>query len=89
MEYNSQMKCRKCNVITHNIQCYNILKMPLEEVRKFKQSQDNIVTIRDCFEYYQKFDYIMGQNQIFCNKCKQMSNIVNNTSLIVGSKVLI
>ena len=63
--------------------------MALEEVRKFKRSQDNVVTIRDCFEYHQKFDNMMGQNQIFCNKCKQMSNIVNNTSLIVGPKVLI
>ena len=31
----------------------------------------------------------MGQNQIYCNRCRQISNTVNNTSLIVGPKVLI
>ena len=87
--YNSQMKCLNCNVITHNIQCYNILIIPLEEVRKFKQPQNNMVNIKDCFEYNQKFDYMSRQNQTYCNKCKQKSNSVNNTALIVGPKVLI
>ena len=87
--YNSQIKCLNCNIITHNIQFYNILIIPLEEVCKFKQRQDNMVNIKDCFEYNQKFDYMSGQNQIYCNKCKQKSNSVNNTALIVGPKVLI
>ena len=87
--YNSQMKCLNCNIITHNIQCYNLLIIPLEEVRKFKNHQQNIVNIRECFEYYQKLDYMMGQNQIYCNRCKQMANSVNNTALIIGPKVLI
>ena len=87
--YNSQMKCLNCNVITHNVQCYNLLIIPLEEVRLFKKHVQNTVTIYECFEYYQKFDNMTGQNQIFCNKCKKMSNSVNNTSLITCPKVLI
>ena len=87
--YNSIMKCHNCKVTTHNIQCFNILIMPLEEVRKFKYRSQNYVTIRECFEYYQKTDYMVGENQIYCNNCKRMSTSENNTTLIVGPKVLI
>ena len=87
--YNSRMKCHSCGIITHNIQCYSILIMPLEEVRKFKYRYQNYVTIRECFEHYQKSDYMTGQNQIYCNYCKRMSTSENNTTLIVGPQVLI
>jgi ubiquitin C-terminal hydrolase len=87
--YNSRMKCYSCGVVTHNIQCYNLLIIPLEEVRIFKKRPQNYVTIRECFEYYQKSDFMTGQNQIYCNNCKQMANSENNTTLLVGPKVLI
>ena len=87
--YNSRMKCLKCNVITHNIQCFNILIIPLEEVRKFKNRPQNYVQIRECFEYYQKEEYMVGQNQIYCNACKQMADSINCTNLIVGPRVLV
>ena len=83
------MKCQNCGIITHNIQCFNILIMPLEEVRNFKNRYQNYVTIRECFEYYQKTDYMIGENQIYCNYCKRMSTSENNTTLIVGPKILI
>jgi ubiquitin C-terminal hydrolase len=87
--YNSQMKCLKCKVITHNIQCYNILIFPLEEVRKFKNRMQNTVDIIECFEYYQKEDYMMGQNQIYCNNCHIMANSVNISKLIIAPNVLV
>ena len=87
--YNSRMMCYNCKIITHNIQCYNLLIIPLEEVRIYKNRIQNYVTIRECFEYYQKPDYMVGQNQIYCNNCKQMANSENNTTLIVGPKVLV
>ena len=87
--YNSRMQCHNCRIITHNIQCFNILIMPLEEVRKFKNRYQNWVTLRECFEYYQKSDFMFGENQIYCNYCKKMSTSENNTTLIVGPKLLI
>ena len=87
--YNSRMQCHNCRVITHNIQCFNILIMPLDEVRKFKNRDQNYVSIIECFEYYQKSDYMIGENQIYCNYCKRMSTSENNTSLIIGPKILI
>ena len=87
--YDSIMKCLNCNIMTHNIQCYNILIIPLEEVRKFKNRAINQVTIRECFENYQKPEYMTGENQIYCNKCKQMANSMNSSNLIIGPKVLV
>jgi ubiquitin C-terminal hydrolase len=86
--YNSMMKCLKCNVIAHNIQCFNILIFPLEEVRKFKNKK-NEVNIIDCFEYYQKEELITGANQIYCNRCNTMANSLNSSKLITGPKVLV
>ena len=83
------MKCLNCNIITNNVQCYNLLIIPLEEVRKFKNRMTNYVTIRECFEYFQKPEYMIGQNQIYCNNCKKMANSINSTTLIVGPKILI
>ena len=87
--YNSMMTCNNCNTTSHNVQCYNILIFPLEEVRKYKNINQNIVDIRECFEYYQKDDYMSGENQIFCNNCHKMSNCQNKTKLIICPNVLV
>ena len=87
--YNSTMKCFNCGIVTNNIQCYNILIFPLEEVRKFKNRQQNEVNISECFEYYQKDDYMSGANQIYCNNCHQMSNSINNSKLIICPNILV
>ena len=87
--YNSMMKCLSCNIITHNIQCFNILIFPLEEVRKYKNRMQNIVDINECFEYYQKGDIMCGQNQIYCNNCHGYSNSINMSKLIISPNILI
>ena len=87
--FDSTMVCKKCGVTTHNIQCYNILIFPLEEVRIFKNRIQNIVTIEECFEYYQKKDKMSGSNQIYCNKCKFMVDSINYSKLITCPNILI
>lgn len=83
------MKCSNCNVTTNNVQCFNILIFPLEEVRKFKNRVNNQVDIEECFEFYQKYDYMTGDNQIFCNNCNKMSDCCNYTRLIICPNVLV
>ena len=85
----SQIKCLNCQIIKHNIQYYNILTIPLEEVHKSLNRNQNNVTLSECFEYYKNFNYKTEENQIFCNRCNQMTDSANSTSLIVGPKVLI
>ena len=87
--FNSIMICKKCKIITHNIQCYNILIFPLEEVRKYKKKAQNVVNIEECFEYYQKQETMTGQNQIYCNNCKSMSDSINYSQLIASPYNLI
>ena len=87
--FNSMMQCLNCNITTNNIQIFNILIFPLEEVRKNFNRIQNMVTLYECFEYYQKGEYMMGQNQIHCNNCNLMSNSRNMTKLIISPNVLI
>ena len=87
--YNWMMKCLNCNIVTHNVQCFNILIFPLEEVRKFKNRANKIVDIKECCEYYQKYEYMKGQNQIYCNNCNLMSDSCNQTKLIICPNVLV
>ena len=87
--YNSMMTCLNCNITTNNVQCFNILIFPLEEVRKYKNKYENMVNIEECFEYYQKKDYMTGENQIFCNHCNSISNSCNEVKLIVSPKILV
>lgn len=83
------MACLSCGVITHNVQCFNILIFPLEEVRRFKNRSNNVVYIKECFEYYQKPDFMRGDNQIHCNNCNRMSDSCNLTTLIICPKILV
>ena len=93
--FDSVMICKNCNskskniIKTHNIQCYNILIFPLEEVRIYKKRPQNIVSIEECFEYYQKKETMSGQNQIYCNNCKSVSDSTNYTKLLTSPNVLV
>jgi ubiquitin C-terminal hydrolase len=87
--YNSMMVCLNCNIMTHNVQCFNILIFPLEEVRKFKNRTYKVVDIKECFEFYQKYEFMREENQIYCNNCERMSDCCNFTRLIIGPNVLV
>ena len=87
--FDSIMSCKNCQATSHNIQCHNILIFPLEEVRIFKNRPQNIVSIEECFQYYQKQDTMSGSNQIYCNKCRQNSDSINYSKLIICPNVLV
>ena len=87
--HNSMMTCFSCKNTTHNVQCFNILIFPLEEVRKFKNNFYNFVDIIDCFQFYQKEDLMTGDNQIYCNFCRRMTNSCNSSKLIIAPNVLV
>jgi ubiquitin C-terminal hydrolase len=87
--FNSMMTCFNCNVTVNNIQIFNILIFPLNEVRLFKKRSQNFVNIYECFEYYQKTELMSGNNQIYCNNCHSMSNSLNMSKLIISPHVLV
>ena len=58
----------------------SLLVFPLEEINKYKNNQ-NIISIYDCFSYYQKIETLSGDNAIPCCYCKSI-NISNYMSSI-------
>ena len=84
--YNVMSSCVNCNNAVHNVQSFNILFFPLEEVRKFKNYDINRVSILDCFDYYQKIDLF---NSFYCNFCRGDSAVYSQTRLVDTPKTLI
>ena len=85
------------NPICYNYQIFNCLIFPLEEIRKMKNisSQNinyinnNIVTLIDCFTYNQKSEIFTGQNQNYCNVCKQLNDSIYSSKIYSSPTVLI
>ena len=87
--YNAMLKCCSCNVVIHNVQIMNILFFPLENVRRYIGSQQNLVTLQNCFEYYRTPEILEGDNQIFCNNCLRFSKGYSQNYFIYTPKTLI
>ena len=76
--------CCNCSTMIFNFQTYNFLIFPLLDVKNFVvlnncnnpffNMQNYVLTLNDCFKYYQKIEFFTGVNQIFCNKCKCLQN---------------
>ena len=83
---NSMTTCAKCQTTIHIVQALNILFFPLEEVRKFVNSQNNSVKIEDCFLYYEKQEIFPS---FYCNYCEQLFPAFNQYKLIYTPPTLI
>ena len=83
---NSMTTCANCQNTIHNIQILNILFFPLEEVRKFKNSENNTVKIEDCFLFYEKQEIFPS---FYCNNCEQLYPAYNQYKLIYTPPTLI
>ena len=86
------------HLICYKYQKFNCLIFPLEEVNNMKnnmmlnkgfQIYNNIVSIFDCFNYYQKTDLLTGNNHNYCNICKQLSNSLYTSKIFISPNVLI
>ena len=67
------------NPVCYNYGIFNCIIIPLEEVRKMKNNynqmfNNNVVTLYDCFMYNQKVEFMMGENAMYCNYCRQTAN---------------
>jgi len=83
--YNIQIKCRKCNAFSNNIQLSYLLVFPLEEVKEFKNNIYNI-SIYDCFKYYQRPNYV----EKICDICNSKENFMEKKNILLdGPKILI
>ena len=55
----------------------------------FQSNYNNIVTIKDCFEYSQKTDRFSGSNQNYCNICKQLFDSLYTQKIFASPNYLI
>ena len=78
--------CACCSSTIHNVQTFNILFFPLEEIRKFMGYKHNNVRINDCFDYYEKQDKYPS---FYCNNCGQNNQGYSQTKLIYSPQTLI
>ena len=49
----------------------------------------NMVTLFECFYYNQKSDYFTGDNQNYCNICRQLYDSVYTSKIFVSPNILI
>ena len=54
-----------------------------------KQNFTNIISLYDCFCYYQKTDLFSGENRNYCNVCKQLFDSYYTTKIYTCPNVLI
>ena len=93
---------RNCNLygqnypICYNYGKFNSLVFPLEEVRNFKNNswnnqiiQNNNLTLDDCFFYNQKTERFTGENQNYCNICRQLYDCEYTSRIYSSPNVLI
>ena len=88
-----------CGSKIYNYQIYFFIIFPLEEVRKYKIQSEfnynynnnmiNTVNIYDCFNYDRKVNFMTGENSMFCNNCKKITNSCMYTNLVTGPEILI
>ena len=62
-------------IYSYNFQIINFIIFPLEEIRKTKSFFNNFnfneVTLYDCFDFYEKEEIMQGENQMWCQRCRQ------------------
>ena len=49
----------------------------------------NSVTIYECFDYNEKFEFFIGENSMYCNKCQQQLPAYYQTILYTAPEILI
>ena len=88
--------------VKYNYETFNCLIIPLEEVKNMKNKNNinnnnnnfflnniDTVSIKDCLEYWETTEKYTGENQSYCNLCKQLSDSIFSTKIFYGPNVLI
>ena len=62
-----------------------------QNILKFQNNFQNInsININDCFDYNQKMEYLIGENSLYCNYCKNQLTACYQTFLFSCPEILI
>ena len=90
--------CYGCGICKYSCQCFSFLIFPLLEAKRYCVSSGRllqfmynqyILNIEDCFIYNQKIELFSGENQMYCNNCKQLNNSSMCTCICTAPLILI
>ena len=91
-------KCFGCGICKYSCQCFSFIIFPLLEAKRYCVSSGRlpqlmynqyILNIEDCFIYNQKIEFFNGENQMYCNICRQLKDASMCTCIYTAPLVLI
>jgi ubiquitin C-terminal hydrolase len=97
----TKSQCLGCNQCKYNFQISTFLEFPLEQVNNFcyengklnslvnKDGSNPDVNLLDCFDYYQKIERMIGENEMYCNSCKRTCEALYSNLLFILPSILI
>jgi ubiquitin C-terminal hydrolase len=92
-------ECDRCHTMIYNFLIYNLLIFPLLEVKnyviiqnyqnQFYNPNNHIITIYDCFKYFQRIEHFSGQNRMHCKycnseQCAKYCNLLYSSPIILS-----
>ena len=88
--------CLRCQTKRYNYECFNLLIFQLLEIKNYVFKTYNnynynqyTLSLKDCFDYYNKLESFSGDNQIYCNECKSNQNCFVQRMIDQAPQVLI
>ena len=91
-EVQTCIQCTSCKFTKVSYNVANMLIFPLEKVRQYvfqiSNGQKNNVNLDFCFKQNQLGENLAGQNQIFCNNCRLLSDAIMVNYLYTSPEVL-
>ena len=91
-EQQNCLRCTLCNYTKISYNIANILIFPLEKVRQYVYQTSNgtcnSVSLEQCFMQYQIGEYLRGENQIYCNQCRNMADAIMVNNINTSPEVL-
>ena len=92
----SVMKCEGCQTIKYSFQTFNILNFVLKKAKDDKKKilgeffPDNyVLNLIDAFDSENKEEKLVGENMIYCNKCKGLKNGVIKQDILKSPEIMI
>jgi len=94
-------QCFNCKYIKYNFQVNPFLEFSLELVNQYLFQNGKItsltnmdgsnpdINLYDCFKYNQKIDLMNGENQMYCNICKNCYDSFYSTTLYLLPEILV
>ena len=71
--------CQKCQNQRYSYECFNLLIFPLLEIKnyilKYNYNNQYILNIYDCFKFYNKEEFFVGNNKMFCQDCNSEQDV--------------